>query len=156
MHQRVLQPVNHLERQHVNHLERQRVNQAEHRHVNRLECQQINHLLYANKTHHRVQAVSQLEFLHLHVNPPIILNDQTEHPVIVVVLVGVVPEEAVVIVGVVLEVEAVVEDGNNRFIYLKLHSNDLKGKTETQFVPGKKDMLPGIFFEPDSGVQILK
>ena len=70
---------------------------------------------------------------------------------------GVVPEEAVVLVGVVLEEEAVVEDGNNRFIYLKLHSNDLKKvKLKYNFIPGKKDMLPGIFFEPDSGFQILK
>ncbi len=149
MHQHVNRP----ERQHVNHLERQRVSQAEHQHVNRPEYQQINHLLYASKTHHRIP-VSQLEFLNLHVSR---LNDpnlvQTEHPVIVVVLVEVVPEVAVVLAGVVLE-EAVVEDGNNRFIYLKFHPNDLnKVKLKYNFIPGKKDMLPGIFFEPDSGLK---
>jgi hypothetical protein len=152
MHQRVLQHVNHLERQRVNQEEPQPVNQAAHQHVNHLEYQQMNHLLYASKTHHRVQAVSQLEFLHLHVSQTIIINDpnpvQTEHPVIVVVLVEVVPEEAVVLVGVVLE-EAVVEDGNNHFIYLKLHSKDLKGKTETQFYPWQKTVVWN-FFESDS------
>ena len=132
MHQRVLQHANHRrstrqspERQHVNHLERQRVNQAEHQHVNQPEYQQINHLLYASKTHHRIHVnlwISRQSAIILN-NPNVV---RTEHPVIVVVLVGVVPEEAVVLVGVVLEEEAVVEDGNNRFIYLKLHSNDLK------------------------------
>ena len=104
MHQRDLQHANH-------HLEPQRVNQAEHQHVNHLEYQPINHRLYGSKTHHRIHV--SLEFLHLHVSQ---LNDpnlvQTEHPVIVVVIVEVVPEEAVDLVGVLLG-EAVVEDGNN-------------------------------------------
>ena len=53
-----------------------------------------------------------------------------------------------VIVGVVLEeAEAVVGDGNNRIIYLKFRSNDLKKvKLKYNFIPGKKDILPGIFF----------
>jgi len=111
MHQRVLL--------HVNHLERQRVNQAEHQLVNRLLYANsqthppVNHLPYASsQTHQRVQTVSQLEFLHLHVS-------QTEHPVTVVVIVEVVPEGAVVLVGVALEEAVVVEDG----------------KTEIQFYP---------------------
>ena len=108
MHRRVNRP----ERQHVNHLEPQRVNQAEHQPVNHLEYRQMNHLLYASKTHRRIP----VSLLHLHVSQTIIINDpnlvQTEHPVIVVVIVEVVPEEAVVLVGEVLE-EAVVEDGNN-------------------------------------------
>jgi hypothetical protein len=118
MHRRVNRP----ERPHVNHLEPQRVNQAEHQPVNHLEYRQMNHLLYASKTHHRIPA----SLLRLHVSQTIIINDpnlvQTEHPDIVVVLVEAVPEEAVVLVGVVLEEAVGVEDGNNRFIYLKLHS----------------------------------
>ena len=116
MHQRALPHVSHLVRQHVNHLGRQRANQAEH--------PRVNHLLYASKTHHRIH-VSPLEFLRRHVSQPIIPSDpnpvQTEHPVTVVVLVEV-PEEVVVLVGVVPE-EAVVEDANNRFLYLEFHSN---------------------------------
>src|SRR6187455_1132313 len=131
MHQRVLQHVNPPERRHVNPLVGQRVNQVEHQHVNRPEYQQINHLLYASKTHHQVQTVSPLEFLHL--NDPNLV--QTEHPVIVVVQVEAVPEEAVVIVGVVLEEEEEVEDANNRFIRVKFHAVDLKGKTEIRFHP---------------------
>ena len=131
MHQRVLQRVNRLEPQRVNHLERRHVNQAEHQHANRPEYQPINHLPYASKTHHQVQTVSPLEFLHL--NDPNLV--QTEHPVIVVVQVEAVPEEAVVIVGVVLEEEEEVEDANNRFIRVKFHAVDLKGKTEIRFHP---------------------
>ena len=118
MHQRVPQ--------HVNHLERQRVNQAEHQLVNRLLCvssqmhRPVNHLLYASsQTHQRVQTVSQAMFLS---------NDQTEHPGIVVVIVEVVPEGAVVLVGVVLE-EAVVGDG----------------KTEYNFIPGKRHVTRDFF-----------
>ena len=143
MHQRVLQPVNPRERQHVNHLEHQRVNQVEHQHV--------NHLLYASPVHHRAQAVSRLEFLHLHlhVSQAIILNAlvQTEHPVIVVVLVGAVPEEAVVLVAVVLEGE-VVEDADNRSYIFKISpERPDKGKNEIQFTLGKRDMLSGIFLD---------
>jgi hypothetical protein len=99
----------------------------------------MNHLLYGSKTHHRIH-VSLLEFLNLHVSQTIIINDpnlvQTEHPVIVVVLVEAVPEEAVVVlVGVVVLEEAVVEDGNNHLL-LKFHSSDVKKvKPETQFFP---------------------
>jgi len=119
MHQPVLQR--------VNHLARQRVNQVEHQLVNRLlyassqTHRPVNHLLYdSNQTHQRGQTVSQAIILN---------NDRTERPVTAVVLVEVLPEVAVVLVGVAREEEAVVEDG----------------KTERQ-IPDKKDMLPGIFF----------
>jgi hypothetical protein len=137
MHRRVLQHVNHLQGPLVNHPEYQLANQVEHQLVNRLlyasnqTHRPVNHLLYASsQTHQRVQTVSQAIILN---------NDRTEHPVTAVVLVEALPEEGVVLAGEVLEGEAAVEDG----------------KTEIQ-IPGKKDMLPGIFFEPDSRFQTLK
>ena len=105
MHRPVLQLANPPEPQLVNPRERQR--------VNHLLCasnqthQHVNHLPYA-KTHQRVRTVSLLEFLNLHVS-------QMEHPVIMVGIVEVVREEAVVLVGVVLE-EAVEEEDNNHLI----------------------------------------
>ena len=137
MHRRALQL--------VNHLERRRVNQVEHRLVNRQLYannqmhRPVNHLLYgSSQTHQRVQTVSQLEFLSLHVS-------QTEHPVIVVVIVEVVPEEVVVLAGVVLE-EAVVEDGNNSLYVLRTSRNAVEWvKLRCNFILGKKTYYQGLF-----------
>jgi hypothetical protein len=134
MHQRVLPHVNHPGRQHVNHLEHPRVNQEAH--------PRVNHPLYDSQTHRRVH-VSLLEFPNLHVS-------QAEHPVIVVAIVEV-PGEAVVLVGVVPE-EAVVEDANNRFLYLEFHSNDLK-KVKLKYILSCVRKM--IFFEFDSVSNLL-